>query len=236
MDSEDILDQASNLRDVLRWLRVRSDVLQDRVGAMGISQGGWAVSMLAPEGVYDFSILLVTPSTSVFRQELDRVLYSMRADNRAENEIQAALAHTKLMLYCATGRVAWEVYAESQAMASKEPWSEYVSVNATEQNLRWWQRNNYDPENDLRKMEARTLAVYGGVDTLVPVATNRDRMESLLQSANPKSHVWTAEGCGHGLESFATLLGGEWNWPECFWVWPKKASGLYQRLENFIRG
>lgn len=235
VESEDILDQASNLQDVLKWLRGRSDVLQNKVGAMGISQGGWAVSMLASRGVYDFSILLVTPSTSVFKQELDRVLYSMRADERPEAEVHAALAHTKLMLYCATGKATWEDYAKSQVLASKEPWREYVSVDATEKGLKWWQRNNYDPEKDLSKMKARTLAVFGEVDTLVPVATNRDLMSKFLQGANPKSEVWTAEGCGHGLESFSTLLGGEWNWPKNFWVWPKKAAGLYERLENFIR-
>lgn len=235
VESEDIVDQASNLQDVLKWLRGRPDVLQNKVGAMGISQGGWAVSMLAATGVYDFSILLVTPSTSVFKQELDRVLHSMRADERPEAEIHAALAHTKLMLYCATGKATWEDYSKSQVLASKEPWSEYVSVDATEQDLKWWQRNNYDPAKDLSKMKARTLAVFGEVDTLVPVATNRDLMSKLLEGANRQSEVWTAERCGHGLESFSTLLGGEWKWPKKFWVWPRKAAGLYERLENFIR-
>jgi pimeloyl-ACP methyl ester carboxylesterase len=191
--------------------------------------------MLAERGAYDFSILLVTPSTSVFKQELDRVLYSMRADERPEAEIQAALAHTKLMLYCAIGRATWDDYAKSQVLASQQSWGEYVSVDATEQSLKWWQRNNYDPAKDLRKMKARSLAVFGEVDTLVPVATNLNLMLNLIQGANPKSEVCTAEGCGHGLESFSTLLGGEWNWPKNFWVWPKKAAGLYERLVNFIR-
>jgi hypothetical protein len=38
------------------------------------------------------------------------------------------------------------------------------------------------------------------------------------------------------MESFGTLRGGEWKWPENYWVWPKKSPLFYETIMEWLSG
>jgi hypothetical protein len=41
---------------------------------------------------------------------------------------------------------------------------------------------------------------------------------------------------GHDMINFQTLRGGEWKWPDNFWVWQKKSLLFYETITGWLGG
>jgi len=108
------------------------------------------------------------------------------------------------------------------------PWADYVDVIAHEEDLEGWRRIRYDP--------APVLALFGENDTLVPPAENVEPMRRLLgQARNPDVTIRVIPGATHDMETFGTLVGGEWKWPEHYWVWARRAPEFEATIEGWLR-
>jgi pimeloyl-ACP methyl ester carboxylesterase len=178
-----------------------------------------------------FLILDVGPAVTVEEQELNRVEYSMRADEVPEPDIAEALAYTKLMFkvaYAGDGR------AELNALVPKirnKDLAKYVQLVESSQDLEDWKLIRYDPAPVLKKTTIPVLSLFGEKDVLVPPKENRDKMERYLREAgNTDVTIHVIPNVGHDMESFATLKGGEWKWPEKYWVWAKKSPLFYETI------
>ena len=56
----------------------------------------------------------------------------------------------------------------------------------------------------------------------------------LREGGNRDHELVTLEGVGHGLERPRGLVGDAWRWPESFWIWGRKAPGLYPRIGAWL--
>jgi pimeloyl-ACP methyl ester carboxylesterase len=220
----------------LRYLRNRGDIDSTTVGLFGISQGGWLApkTALLLEGV-SFVILLGGPAVSIWEQELHRVEYSMRAgiygedepDVFSADEIEAAMAHTRLGFDVAQNPSHWDQWQASTEHAREASWSDYVALDSTIDELQGWLRYRFDPRETLRHLQQPILALFGSNDVFVPPVENVELMETLLAEAgNDAAKIVIFPGVGHDFFTGATLIGGAWEWPTGFWRWNRRAPGL----------
>lgn len=230
--------------DVSAWveqLRRRPEVEAARIGLFGISQGGWiaplAAARLADRRVpVAFLILDVGPAVTVREQELDRVEYTMKADEAATSDIDAALAYTRDVFAAAYGeKPAAPLLARADA-ARAAPWAAYVQIASVDEDLDGWRRIRFDPAPVLARTRVPLLALFGENDTLVPPAKNAEPMRRLLaQAGDHDATIRVIPGANHEMETYGTLLGGEWKWPEHHWVWAHRAPQFEATIEAWLR-
>jgi fermentation-respiration switch protein FrsA (DUF1100 family) len=103
-----------------------------------------------------------------------------------------------------------------------EGWLGYVNAPSSLESLVWHARNvlDYDPMPALERLRCPVLAVYGELDTIVPVGFHRGRMEKALQRAgNTDVTVTTFPKANHNF--FSAITGG---------------PGEVPRLRGFVPG
>ncbi len=215
----------------------RPDIELDRLGLFGMSQGGWLAPLAASRtGEVRFLILDVGPAVTVRKQELDRVAYSMRADGCAESDIDQALDYTRSVFAAAYAGEGIGALLAQAADVAAGPWADYVSVVTSEADLEGWRLIRYDPAAVLSSTKIPLLALFGEEDTLVPPAENIGLMRRYLERAgNSDFTLSVIPGVGHDMETFGTLRGGEWSWPEHYWVWPRKSPALGRTITVWMR-
>lgn len=229
-------DLAGDALAAVKLLKARKDINGEQIGLFGISQGGWIAPLAASRsrGV-KFLILNVAPAVTVEEQELDRVEYSLRADEVSEADISEALDYTKQMFRVAyTGKGWSELEAFGQKIRDKK-WAEQISLADSEKDLEGWKRIRFDPTPVLKQTKIPVLALFGEMDVLVPPKENKDKMEAYLKEAgNTDVTIRVIPNAGHNMESFATLYGGDWSWSEKYWVWAKKSPVFYETIIDWM--
>lgn len=207
-------------------------------GFLGISQGGW-VSTIASTKTdrHDFLILNVGPAVSLFQQEIDRVQFTLQQNGYDVEVVHQATEHVKLMFKLVDDSSLWSRYIESSKKMEELDLGEIVNTvnEKNDRHVSWWRANQYDPQKDLLKQEVPVLSLLGGSDPLVPPATNKKLMKSLLDKSRAPFHeVVEFKDAYHNLHVFGTLKGGTWNWPSGYWVWQHKAEGVYLTIDHFL--
>lgn len=229
-------DLARDAASAFAYLWSRSEIDSSHVGIFGISQGGWIAPLVARHDPRVALVeLLVGPAVSVWEQELQRVEYTMRAgfyaednpDEFTEEQIQAALAHTRLGFAVAQDPSRWAEWETACATARAAPWAAYVGLDSTLVDLQGWLRFRYDPSETLQHLRTPLLALFGGRDVFVPPSENVDLMRRYLTTAgNSDFETVVFPDVGHDMFTGATLIGGEWQWPSGYWRWNRRAPGL----------
>jgi len=218
-------------------LRLRHGKQITRMGFLGTSQGGW-IAPIAASRVTDcgFVILNVGPSVSVFEQDIHRLQYGMPDDGYEQATVDSAMAYTRLYFnYVRNGKKKERNALEAYGRCIRErDWAEYVNIDLNEADLAWWRMNDYDPSAMLTTMQCPTLAIYGGLDLLVPPAENETRMEELLAKSGAKHEVVTIADMAHDGRSSQGLNGDNWDWPRVFWRWRKQPEEFMERIVHHI--
>ena len=223
-------------------IRKRADIDATRIGLVGMSQGGWVAPIAAVKDQrIAFLILQVPPAVSVREQELDAVAAQLTSENAREKGI--TLAHSaeaqafqREMFEVAYGRKPWTGFKTLCDHARKRPWAEFIEIPDSERDLEWWRRNEFDPEETLRRVRCPVLAIFGELDPLVPPTRNVPLFKKYFgESDNRDIEIHVLPGVGHGCELPRRLIGTDWKWPESFWVWPRKAPGFYSVIDDWVR-
>jgi pimeloyl-ACP methyl ester carboxylesterase len=229
-------DLAGDVLAAVEGLKERSDIKASQIGLFGISQGGWLAPLAASRtDNVAYLILNVGPSVSVQEQELHRVEYSLRADEYSEEDIEKALAYTELVFTAAYGDGdRQELFAKAEDVKSQK-WADYVNVVGSDADLDGWRLIRYDPSPVLKRTTIPLLALFGEHDVLVPPQENVDRLRGYLTEAgNSDFTIRVIPGVGHNMETFGTLKGGEWKWPEKYWIWPRKSPVIYETIFTWL--
>jgi len=237
LSSADFTTMANDATAALNSLRGRSDVAPGRVGFLGISQGGWVAAIASRLGAEpDFIVFLEGPSVSLEAQELHRVEYSLRAEGYAESAIDSAVSHTRTYFAFVNSPQDWKSLEASTQTSSKAAWAEFVNLPATQDDtdIAWWRQNAYDPAEDLQALSCPVLAVFGEVDPNVPPAENVELMKQYLSRAGVEFEVVIIPGLPHSVTTYQTLLGGEWNWPQHYWVWSRRPTVLDSSMGAWV--
>jgi pimeloyl-ACP methyl ester carboxylesterase len=229
-------DLAGDAVAAVQLLRKRKDINVQQIGLFGISQGGWLAPLAASRSTdIKFLILDVGPAVTVEEQELNSVEYRMRNDEFSEQDIAEAVAYTKQVFKTAySGEGKSELDALTARVRDKK-WAEYVQLVESQKELDDWRRIRYDPAPVLKQIRIPVLSIFGEKDVLVPPKENREKMESYLKKAGNKDvTIHIIPEVGHDMTTFQTLRGGEWKWPEKFWVWPKRSRVFYETVIGWL--
>jgi len=210
-----------------------------KYGFLGISQGGWVATNAANQtNASDFLILNVGPAVSIWQQELDRVKYTMLQQEYSDAAIDSALSHVELMFQLVNDSTLWPEYIRSSKEINDLGLDEIVNTRLEiyDRHVSWWRINNYDPKEDLMNMKIPVLSLMGAKDPLVPPGTNQKLMDEFLsKSESPFYDIKVFDNVYHGLESYSDFRGTNWEWPSSYWVWPYKAEGLYDTINDFFK-
>jgi pimeloyl-ACP methyl ester carboxylesterase len=231
---EVLADDALAALDVLE---AQPEVHSGRTGLLGPSQGGWIAPLAATRGTgVDFLVLASAPGVGVFEQELQAVEGRMRAEERPEAEIAAALDFTRAVLAAArAGGDAWRTFEPRLAVAAAAPWAEFVQVPASPRDFADWAALDHEAAPVLERVRCPVLALWGELDPLVPPALNVEPLRvALVRGGNDDvtTRVWP--GCGHDLERRRRLTGDDWAWPDSLWIWARKPPGLYEEIAAWV--
>ena len=209
----------------VEWLRQRPELDAARIGLVGHSEGG----MIAPEaalqsgGVAAVALLagVATSGETLLREQLPRI---MQADGAAPETIAEAQRQQAATLQAIFTGEGWEVVEsnirQSLAAALDGLTEEQLSAitdrqayidNLTATQLRsaqspWFQSLLlYDPGPALEQLTAPTLALFGGLDTQVPAASNAAALRAALETAgNPDFELITLPQANHLFQSART--------------------------------
>ncbi len=221
----------------VRAIAARDDIDTDRIGLMGISQGGWLAPLAARTcDSVSFVVLDVGPAVSVWQQEKDRIEYSMRRDRLPQADIAAALSFADTIFAAVENPSgSWPALQPLLTKARESDWHEYVQIPESEQDIADWARLRYDPAPVLEETRIPVLAVYGADDVFVPPDRNVPLLRRYLEAAgNRNVTIRVFADVGHDLETGRSLVGDDWSWPDHFWRWSRKAPGYLEALVEWL--
>lgn len=231
-------DLSSDAVAGIDYLKKRKDLPISKIGLMGTSQGGWICYKAAKKSKdIQFLVANVAPAVSLYQQELDRIYYTMLDEGLLQVTIDSALNYAKSYFDFIAGKISWSNFLPLIKNAEHSTFSDYIYIpkTATDEDILWWQRNEYDPAADLSTITCSVLSLFAGNDILVPSASNEKLMNEYLSKSGVKFNIKVFQNCGHDTEVYSSLKGGEWKFPEKFWIWKKKAPGFYETITEWIK-
>lgn len=229
-------DLADDAAAGFEYLKSRSDIKKDRIGLFGSSQGGWLAPLAASRtnGV-SFLILNVAPSVSVAKQELDRVVYTLRAKKYPEQDIKLAKEYTEKMFEVSYNYGNLDELKPLLDSVKNKEWADVLSLVESENDLEDWRLEKYDPASVLRKTTIPVFVSYAENDHYVPPQENEALMKQYLEEAGNKDYtVVVIPDIGHNMFTGQTLKGGKWSWPDSYWQWDKKSPELLISIRKWL--
>lgn len=216
-------DLASDAIAGVEWLLSRPEINHRQIGLHGASLGGWVAPLAATRsGDVSFIIVEAAPGLSPIDHERRRVEAQMQADGFTPHVIAAALRFMDLKFDVARSGEGWERLGSAVEEAHRQGWASYVNPPSSLESLQWNWRHvlSYDPLPALERLKVPVLALYGGLDTIVPTAQHLAPFEQALRRAgNPDVTIQVFPRANHHF--FEAVTGGR---------------GEVARLREFVDG
>jgi pimeloyl-ACP methyl ester carboxylesterase len=166
-------DLAGDALAALRFAQGREDIDARQIGVWGASQGGWIGPLVASQSsAVTFVISQSGSGVSPEEQELYRSEAWLQADGVRQAEIRKAMTLIRSRYECVRTGQGWEQLAAAERAAESERWYPYTGGAAGKDDpfCGFWRLiYDYDPVPVLEKVKCPVLAVWGGLDTFVPV-------------------------------------------------------------------
>jgi len=202
--TQSFADRAAEALAAADVLREFPGVGRDRVGLLGLSQGGW-VSLLAaktaPEAI-DRVVTISGPGVSMAEQERMRISSRLRrAGVTAEDHAEGMAWVDERTSRLRAGEPAAQVIDAERHHAGK-PWYEIATeATATRVRMEFFARSmDIDPAALLPALTCPVLAVFGGDDDSVPVADSVARIAAALPDVErPRHGIAVFPGADHFL-------------------------------------
>ena len=165
--------RAEQLATALELVRNHPAITDERVGIWGHSQGGWLVQKLAGRRhPLAFAIANSGPTIGVKEQILYNCEQTIRNHGYDQQEIRDALTLTRALAQAAAEGADFEsISGQLLKPASLQSW--YDSYPTIDDASDWHHTKllmgeRHEPLSDLERITCPFLAVYGGLDTLLP--------------------------------------------------------------------
>lgn len=178
-----------------KYLQQRGDIIADKIGFWGISQGGWlSLRSAALFNESAFVIPVSAPAVTPIEQELYRVEHQLRDVGNSEDVISLALD-----LYRSIYRVwknqgeGYDALEQSINRYRNEKWLSFVlDLNTfNRETLTNFKNYDYDPLPPLRQLTCPVLAIFGALDVLVPVEKSEKIMYRELSAQHHPDYTIT---------------------------------------------
>lgn len=168
--AQDLADRAAESLAALELLRGQRGVDPERVGLLGISQGGWVCQQAAADGgaAVAFIVSISGPGVSPLQQERYRI--SRAVDHDAEAMAWVDERSKRLLAGDAPERI-----LADQLKYADRPWFTAATEFAYETTdlLAFANRlAGFDPAHVLPKVRCPVFAAFGGADDMVPVPSS----------------------------------------------------------------
>jgi len=189
-------------------LKMRDDIDAGRIGAFGVSQGGWIGPLAAARSTdVAFVISVSGPGVTPAEETMDYAEREMRAWGFPDAEIAQMLALRRLSDdYARTGR-GWERVQAAVEAARRKEWF-FPALAPPRDDWFWdmWRRIlDYDPAPALGRLRCPVLAIFGGLDQNVVAAKNRARWEEALRrGGNRDATLLTLPKANHAMAEAVT--------------------------------
>lgn len=231
----DFNDLAEDAASAFNYLKTRNDLNYAKIGFLGASQGGWIVPLAADKvSNCGFAILVVGPAVSLYEQDINRVQYTLAEEKYSKESINSALHYSGLFFKYIQSNTAedWEVLKKYASEIKGEKWIDYLDIpqSQTGDDVLWWRKNKYDPQEALSKIKCPVLSIFGEKDVLVPPAENKNKMENYLTKAGVNHKILTLKNCGHDMITQGNMSDTEGNWQ-----WQKQPEEFVQSIFDFIK-
>ena len=230
-DPDSTLDElAGDAVAAVQAVQSRPDIMRDRVGIGGFSQGGYVAPLAASRyGRIAFVVVGAAPGVTPAEQNEFAATRALQRRAFAAPDIDRAMQlYRRVATAQRTGEGLEETQTELDA-ARKEPWFSAAGLPTTP--LRAYGRRGlsvlqFDPRKAWERVSVPVLAVWGADDALVPVETSKQRIESWLRAAgNKQTTMLVFAGAGHGL---AVTV------PRGVFDWPRLAPGFHHTMVKWI--
>ncbi|MBP7864896.1 MAG: alpha/beta fold hydrolase [Acidobacteria bacterium] len=199
----------------VQWLRQRPGIDPGKVGAWGISQGGWITPLAgAQSNQVAFVINHSGPGTSLRKQDSYMTASILKLSGIAPEDIDLVMAMYNTLYDFGRGKATAEALdaaaAKLKGKPGLEPYTEYTSANIKPAELYAQQAIgdpawffHLDPDRDAlapyRRLRCPVLVIYGRQDFTVPVEESEKAIRKTLEeSKHPDYLVRVLENTGHG--------------------------------------
>lgn len=221
----DLFDRANEALDAIAALRAQPGIDPARIGIWGHSQGGW-IGPLAASKASNLAFLVVNsgPAVDVHEQDLYGIEQTLRHNGVSEGEITDALGFMNSVHQAAIAAMPYEevvpkILGPARGSAGETYFGEiYPEL---------WQflvlvaQHLYDPVSVLEQITCPTLAIFGELDVLTPVAKSVPLFEvAFATSGNANLTITVFPGANHRI-----LIGDP----------PTFAPGYLETMSNWIR-
>ena len=173
---------------VVEHVRNRIEIDAGRVGVWGQSQGGWVVQQMA-SGDLGLACAIANsgPSIGVVEQDRYACEHTMRRDGFDDADIAEALDLMRALHEAARSGVPFDtVMREVITPVAERPW---YRLGLTDDDAGEWDlmtrfvAEDYRPVDALRSVAVPFLAVFGGLDVLVPAWRGAAEVGTALATA-----------------------------------------------------
>jgi uncharacterized protein len=202
----DFGDLAGDALAGVRYLRGRPEVDRERVGLVGLSQGGWVVPLAAARSdEVAFVIDISGASVSFAEQSFTEMANTARQAGLPEDQVREVLELNRAVgEYLITGD--WERYRRARERGLERPWKQIAAGFPGAPDLPVWTFLRgvaaYDPLPYWIVLTEPVLVLYGAADEHdnVPVAESVRRLEHAFRSAGKTNYeIVVIPGAGHGF-------------------------------------
>jgi len=194
---------AGDALGAIAWLRQQTDILPDRIGLAGQSQGGWVICRaLARSSDVAFAVIFSGGAVSAREQEMFRAAKAAEKLKLPAEGTQAAKHLMDLKWGYAAGTTGWAEDATAAQSALGTPVAAIVEPILTADSPTWrgMQREAaYDPALDLARLRVPTLVLLGAEDELLPVQRVSDLWAKEVPASSRFVTVKMLPGVGHPL-------------------------------------
>ena len=196
-------DLAADVLAAVDLLRARDDIDADRIGLFGVSQGGWIGPLAASRSPHVAFVVSVSgPGTTPGVQGLDHLENELRAEGVTGPGIADALALARLTQGYSRSGQGWDKVEAAVAKAQGAEWffPDLVPPAGHWSYAFWRLVIDYDPVPVLKQVRCPVLALFGGLDLLVPGEKNRAIWEAALKAGGNRDHTLRVFPAGNHLQ------------------------------------
>lgn len=203
-------DQADAALDVLGN---HPSVDAEALGIFGHSQGGWLTQILAARrDDLAFAVSSSGPSITVNEQNLFGCEHTMRAAGHDQTEIDEALRFIVQVTAAATEEQDFATVTNRLiAPAQQRPWYGYLAMDdaAEWEFAKLLASEDHHPCTELAKVSCPYLAVFGGLDVLVPAWSGaHESGEALRDAPSDDTTVVVFPGGDHRMQDDGFFVPG----------------------------
>jgi hypothetical protein len=186
------------------YLRGRSEIAPDRIGLVGLSQGGWIAPVAAAREDVAFVVNVSGATVGFAEQSFHEMANTTRQSGLGEEAVAGVLAINRAAGdYLLTGD--WEDYREARERGMATPWGDIAAGFPAERDATIWtflrRVFRFDPAPYWLQVDEPVFVAYGALDERdnVPVAESVRRLEAALEGREVPWEVRVFEDSGHAL-------------------------------------